>query len=236
MFHPVLPFAVKWRQKCLPVGPSIGPSLLEDAIPEADDFSPLAHRLRVLAKRHFDGVLFVATLLLSIRPTAVFWAVIAIHVDAVNRVVKRRTISHVSVERFIAIEPSIANSNAPAAIPVVLLVHRIPAPVDHFCPDAKLCADTINAGVTMLCVGGRNELLPAAPATSCFSTPDITTVENLVSSAVALKEPVGSPDIIHGCQAAVPLSRNINNSSANGLAHGSIIATFPRQEDPWRWN
>src|SRR5258708_12147525 len=74
--------------------------------------------------------------LLRLRgPAAVAGFVVAVVLDAVDRVLRRRSRPHVRVERRVVVEPTIAHQDAAASVVLVALVVRIEAAFLHRTPD-----------------------------------------------------------------------------------------------------
>ena len=89
-------------------------------------------KLRVAAKA-------LIQLLFSLRrPSAITWLVVAVVVDAVDRVIGRRFLPHVGIERLERIAPAVAHANAASAVVVKGVIVSVVAPHLHPDPSAIL--------------------------------------------------------------------------------------------------
>lgn len=80
----------------------------------------------------------VDTLLLRCSPSAVRWFVVTIAFDAVNRVLRRRTRTHVGVEVLERFEPTRADGDTSSAVKMELLSARQGASLADIAPHPKL--------------------------------------------------------------------------------------------------
>jgi hypothetical protein len=83
------------------------------------------HLFEIFAPRLFDRS----------SPSAIFWRVWAVVINAINRVLGRRTTPHVRQEGVIRVAPSVAHMNAAASIAVIVDMARAGASGLHSLPD-----------------------------------------------------------------------------------------------------
>ena len=111
---------------------------------EAEMTFPLGQSPRFTVQRHSDAVSTVVVLLRFVKPVAVAWFIISIHVAAFNGESLAGYQPHV-VEEVAERIPSFTDANSSAAVVLVLFTFEIVAPISHVFPAAVLGG----AGLTM---------------------------------------------------------------------------------------
>src|SRR5688572_6652347 len=101
-------------------------------------------------------VLPVPLLGLLVGPAAVARLVVAVHVEPVERVFRRRPRTHVLQERFERIPP-LADADAPAAVVLVTRVVRVLAALPHVMPGVVF--GRVCSAVPDVCPAHLNRLL-----------------------------------------------------------------------------
>lgn len=99
---------------------------------------PLLHCLRATVERQLSAVRFVVALLRFDRPSAVIQLIVAVVVNAINRMFVGRARTHVGVERHERIAPAFADANTTPAVLVKIFHGWIQAAVLHRAPYAVL--------------------------------------------------------------------------------------------------
>lgn len=137
------------------------------------------------------------------RPSAIFRAVVAIVVDAVNGMLLRRARSHVSEKRRKGFVPRVAYSNAPAAVAGVGLRASVIAPRAHVYPALILrCCACLFAGVSVLA--------NLASARGVVAAPELNTNHNALIAAFATTPPRGASPLSwfnsYDCEVSVDLT------------------------------
>lgn len=156
------------------------PSMLKAPSRSADVFSkttaPLGHHQALAKVFNLFRVPLVSALLFLGCPSAVFRFVVAIWVNAVNRVGGARLLTHIGKKVFKRIHPSIAHSNSDATINSIPPQFWIGASCLHCGPGAVrtgsvAACPTLNgwSGMAM----SRDNLLLQAPATQVLAHPKI---------------------------------------------------------------
>ena len=77
---------------------------------------------------------FVITLLFGSRPAAIFGAVVAVHIYAVDGMFDGRTATHIGQEVFKRIKPTVAHLDATTSVVLIIFVIRVQASCNDSCP------------------------------------------------------------------------------------------------------
>lgn len=157
-------------------------------IGDADSFCPLANR-------HCDSIVckqyvcpHIASLFQPSGPAAISLAVIAVHINAVNRVLWRRRQAHIRKEHLERV-PFVTNQNAP---PAVVFILSVSATMQHAAPRLEY------AGLGHTVSPMRFGSVPSsnAPATNGRAGPKVIAVYRLDRAADATANPTwGMPGI-----------------------------------------
>lgn len=135
-----------------------------------------------------NGAPCVSGLLTASRPSTVFWKVAKVVVDSINGVIWRRPVSHVSMEVFKAIEPSIANSYSSSSVICVGVKIRVSASEFDTVPDVVHGRSTHSMSLS----GYLSNLVMNASARLCISGRKGVCLNNGFFSAVANTVPSDS--------------------------------------------
>lgn len=114
---------------------STAQSLVECCPAKANHFRPLSKRPRLAVECQQTVCPRVSRLFFLRCPAAISWFVIAVVVDAVKAVLRRRTQAHIRNEQL-KIMPPLADSYAAPPVPLVLLRGRSVATVKHVPPNS----------------------------------------------------------------------------------------------------
>lgn len=112
-------------------------ALVKGRIRHAESLGVVFERSRKSVECNYFGSSLVNALLFSRRPSAIIRFVIAISVDAINRVFCGWAWSHIGVKGLKGIQPSLAHFDAFLAVSLKTLVRHSGAPVDNSGPNTK---------------------------------------------------------------------------------------------------
>ena len=215
--------------KSPPSGNALTQRAVGDAYPASP--SPKAHSFAVIG--YLPGCAAMQCLLLLRGPYAILRAVSRIIVNAVDSGFRKRFRPHVSHEVDERVEPSVADSDAPAPVQVVVRSVRLVATSFHFLP-GSIFRGFVTSSRT-------------CPATTARFSPSVTLAKIATGysscfSALALAQPAGiaatgssyefdhgelSVDTPHLVSSVFTASARLNSSVAQSSSanHGSV-ATF----------
>jgi len=130
-------------------GPATRSSGVYKANTNSRDHAPLFNSMLHIAKGEVDEVLtrsFVGGLLKSSSPFTVLWRITSGIINAFDTVFAARSSTHITKKGLIVIKPSVAHSNASAAVIFKRFVRRVIASLLDPCPCSVLSGDfTSNA-------------------------------------------------------------------------------------------
>jgi hypothetical protein len=107
---------------------------LDHSVTEAKFRAPLCHGLCLISELNKYVCGFVVHLFEASCPSAIMWAVVAVIVNSVKRVMRGRPGPHISNEPA-KIMPPTANGDSPSAVAMKQTVRVIGAPLQHVRPD-----------------------------------------------------------------------------------------------------
>jgi hypothetical protein len=116
------------------LGPSATKPRIKRLPRDAEYAAPLRQGVRLPSKAQTSHGALILALLLHRCPAAIRRFVIAVHVDAVNRMCVRRARPHVGVERGEVSAPSVAHAYTAPTVVAIRLVHDSIASRLHFLP------------------------------------------------------------------------------------------------------
>jgi len=99
-----------------------------------EKFSPFRDAHRSVVPCQQAGITSIAILNTPKHPSAIGWFVIAIVIDAVDRMLRRWSLTHIGKECRVGVAPSLANTDAAPAPETVAFGSRIRAALDHLGP------------------------------------------------------------------------------------------------------
>lgn len=111
----------------------------------ARNFTPLGDRAEYAVEAENTGRSPIIGLLLWSRPTAVTGFVVAVVVDAIKRMLRRRSKTHVG-EEVLELQPPLSDLNAATAVAMVGLARYVSASLKHLRPCHMLGAATASVG------------------------------------------------------------------------------------------
>lgn len=161
----------------------------EYAVWDADFSRPLADGHRSTVERDVDVVAAVVALNGHISPSAIFFEITKIVVDAVKRCSFWR-ITHVGVKSGKRFSPFVANLNATSVIPFKRRVLWIVAAADHsrpsivflsLCRSANFCRRSLSSFLSLLCC--------KASARGCSAPLKAVCISNLFAPTFATAQP-----------------------------------------------
>jgi hypothetical protein len=97
--------------------------------------TPSSQRTNLTANFDCSRARSIVGLLFLRRPAAIFWAVVPIVIDAINRMFKRWARTHVAIEVFERISPTIANGYSTTPVSRKLAALRVVASLLHCSPN-----------------------------------------------------------------------------------------------------
>jgi hypothetical protein len=153
---------------------------------------------------------FIALLLRAGGPTAVARFVVAIVVDAVQRMIGRWAPAHIGQKVFVGAAPPVAYRDTASAVITVALVGLGVAAFQHAAPRPKLGGPASSARFAVRGQHLAEAVFVVAAAALRESSPQASAGNDTLSAAVAPTQPMGagvvSPRASHDRQPAVALS------------------------------
>lgn len=210
------------RKKGCGIIPSTLTSTNKSCVGDTRNLRPLCHGLFLAPKCHVDGVLFVPRLLFSCCPATIAWLVIAVHVNAINRVFRGWAAAHVFKECRKGISPTIANRNSPSAIAAIASRGGVGASGNHCVPRLHLrrwLSMNIFAMLDSTCAA---KLRLHAPTTLLAKLPQCLTKHFCFFPATAPAKPSRLTDVLHGGQVIKGLASKVNECFRVGF-HSNIL-------------
>ena len=101
---------------------------------EVQDFTPLFKGFFDIVKNNVNGFSLVSVLHFLSSPLTIFRRVISVIVNSINRMLRSRAFTHVSVKTFKRSEPAIANPNTPKTISRILFMFQACCSFYHISP------------------------------------------------------------------------------------------------------
>jgi hypothetical protein len=155
----------------------------------AGDARPVRDGQGLALPSHRPVVALIAGLLRLCGPANVARLVIAVYVDAVKGMPWRRTLSNVSEERQEVQLPSVADSDASAAVVWIVLLPRIKASVLHLPPTlVGWISETVASCASVLCC-------PASKLFISHASARLRNLKGVMASALCLAAVVASAHI-----------------------------------------
>lgn len=202
--------------------PSTLTSTNKSCVGDSRNLRPLCHGLFLAPKCHVDGVLFVQRLLFTCCPAAVAWLVIAVHVNAINRVFRGWAAAHVFKKCRKGISPSLANRNSPSTIAAIASRSGVGASGNHCVPCLHLRRRLAMDIFPMLQGTGATKFGLHAPATLLAKFPQLLPLHHRLLAAVTSTQPRCLANAAHRSQVGEGFSGKINEGFWVWF-HGLII-------------
>jgi hypothetical protein len=158
----------------------------------------------------------VQLLLALCGPAAVGRLVVAVVVDAVNRMAWRRLAAHVCQKVLVRLAPSVADSDPPASVSVKPVIMRVGAAHYHRAPRPKFSGDSTDSCVAMRRHPLAQLVLVEAPTAHGVAIAKAGAVNHALSSTIASAQPIRST-----MKALGPRKNCIASESLSGCKHDS---------------
>ena len=173
----------------------------------------------------------VHALLVACGPAAVVRFVVAVIVDAIQRVAWGWTLTHVSEERRV-VHPPATHGDASASVVGVVAVFRVQASAFHPIPDSSLLRHRSTLGVTVPEVPSRCDVWTETTATLCHSRAEVRPTNDGILPAIAAAQPRrlflptggdDGPDSAESGQPAEPSTSEVDHWLYAALNHARIL-------------
>lgn len=142
------------------------------------------------AARMFSVTPLVALLLGACCPSAIRRFVVAIIVDPIQRMIRRRAAAHVGEERFVGSHPSVTNDNPAPAVTGIPLVVRVNTALSHVYPRVILGRPRTRPRVPVCRLGSAALIAMVAAATQRLASSQIRPFHNSLGTTVTATEEI----------------------------------------------
>jgi hypothetical protein len=166
----------------------------------------------------------VSRLLGGSGPSAIRRFVVAVVVDAIQRVSLGWSASHIGKERFKGIAPTVTDRNAAPAVSFVVIMFRVVTAGLHALPDFVFGGGLSHGRLAVLLVRASLAVLPSSAAARLdTSGPQKARPRRSLAPAVASAEPLIS-DALNNRESSESLSRQIKGFHTMSLTRGAYVA------------
>lgn len=174
------------------IRPSLPDAMLHSVMAKVKPFSPFGDVKRNLAYSHAMAACTVPILLRQCRPSTVFGRVGTVVINTVNRMLIRRSWTHITQKRCEAISPALTDFNATSAVASVATNIRVSTARFHRVPYTVLSGGRatmrrIKMGVVAFVRNSRTLTTSAGSCVALLS--EGSSADNFLSSTIASAQP-----------------------------------------------